>query len=496
MIIRDRNMIKDRKMIRKKNVIKKRKAIKKMTPQRTATTSWDQMTIIQRSLMMEELIQVEAKEYKEVKEKCREKRRYKSKGRFKDKTTAEREHMFAGTFRFAQEMEGSTTNGIYRGPATFSSTAGAAAATSTSDANLEEEQVCEGYETDEMKSIHDEDSDNEVTRYPCFNPEDESSVVITKSMEFESLEQFKNVVRDLNISIGGMWVVRASDVLGPYYAQKTRKMTNKLATREWIAPKLVPLVRIQPDVTGQVAYDYMIHRLNKDAAKWLNDIPADRWSRSAFDTVCKNQAVTSNMCEKFNGAILKYKGKPIITMFEGTNDKIYSNYINPAAGERFWETTGFDPIQTPIVKRKPGKPKTKRKKSPEEDSNPHKMKRKLGPPRCSRCKQSYKGKRRRDGFDVTKDQTDVTEDRIDVTRDEFDVPKDELDVTRDEFDVPNDEFDVTRDEFDVTMDELDETRDELKVTMDEFDLTRDEFDVTRDEFDVPFFSGTQMMQFA
>ncbi|XP_031375420.1 uncharacterized protein LOC116189820 [Punica granatum] len=408
-------------------------------------------------------------------------------------------------------------------------------------------------------------------------------------------------------------------------------MTNKLATREWIAPKLVPLVRIQPDVTGQVAYDYMIHRykvkmndamvsralklaheicegqeneqyaklrdyanellkrnsrstirlqctpythefyrmyicleackmgfltgcrplinldgrffkgyysrqllsavsqdgnnsfyviaydivnvenkenwiwflenlandlgdlvekgftfisdrqkltnlgldsalqLNKDAAKWLNDIPADRWSRSAFDTVCKNQAVTSNMCEKFNGAILKYKGKPIITMFEGVRmyitrkmvktqaliaksqgplckqvqmklDKLHKKAIywtphwsedpNRAkfevtcpphskcavdlkemtcscrswelsgipcehaiacighnAGERFWETTGFDPIQTPIVKRKPGKPKTKRKKSPEEDSNPHKMKRKLGPPRCSRCKQ-------------------------------------------------------------------------------------------------------------
>ncbi|PKI45776.1 hypothetical protein CRG98_033783 [Punica granatum] len=234
-------------------------------------------------------------------------------------------------------MEGSITDEIYRGPATFSS---AAAGASTSDANLEEEQ--------KMKAV----------------------VVITKLMEFESLEQFKNVVRDLNISIG---------------------------REEWIAPKLVPLVKNQLDVTGQVAYDYMIHRLNKDAAKWLNDIPVDKWSRSAFDTVCKNQAVTSNMCEQFNGAILKYRGKPIITMLEGirmyitskreTNDKIYSNYINPAAGEGFWEKTGFDPTQPPIVKRKPGKPKTKRKKAPEEDSNPHKMKRKLGPPRCSKCKQ-------------------------------------------------------------------------------------------------------------
>ncbi|OWM83058.1 hypothetical protein CDL15_Pgr011740 [Punica granatum] len=45
--------------------------------------------------------------------------------------------MFAGTFSFAQEMEGSITDEIYRGPATFSS---AAAGASTSDANLEEEQ--------------------------------------------------------------------------------------------------------------------------------------------------------------------------------------------------------------------------------------------------------------------------------------------------------------------------------------------------------------------
>ncbi|OWM72705.1 hypothetical protein CDL15_Pgr009162 [Punica granatum] len=96
---------------------------------------------------------------------------------------------------------------------------------------------------------------------------------------------------------------------------------------------------------------------------------------------------------------------------------------------------------------------------------------------------------RRDGFDVTKDQTDVTDDRIDVTREKFDVPRDEFDVTRDE-------FDVTKDEFDVTRDEIDETMDELNVTRDEFDVTSDEFNMTRDEFDVTFFSGTQMMQLA
>ncbi|OWM88490.1 hypothetical protein CDL15_Pgr023991 [Punica granatum] len=110
--------------------------------------------------------------------------------------------------------------------------------------------------------------------------------------------------------------------------------------------------------------------------------------------------------------------------------------------------------------------------------------------------QIYNSKGRRDGFDVTKDQTDVTEDRIDVTRDEFDVLRDELDVTKDEFNVPRDEFDVTRDEFDVTKDEFDVTRDKIDETRDELDVTRDEFNMIRDESDVTFFSGTQMMQLA
>ncbi|PKI71825.1 hypothetical protein CRG98_007764 [Punica granatum] len=326
-------MIGDIKMIRKKNVIKKRKVVRK-----------------------------------------RKKRGYKSKGMFKDKTTAKGEHMFAGTFSFAQEMEGSTTDGIYSGPATFlfaaaSATAGAGAGASTSDTNLEEEQVCEGYETDEMKSIHDKDSDDEGLDSAL------ELVCHGATHRYCCRHIFANFIKKFSNT--------------PKYERAFWACAKATTQRHFAEAMMV------------------FDRLNKDAAKWLNDIPIDRWSRSAFDTVCKNQAVASNMCEQFNGAILKYRGKPIIAMLEGkaiywtphwsgdpnrakfeeTNDKIYSNYINLAAGEGFWETTGFDPIQPPIVKRKPGKPKTKRKKAPEKDSNPHKMKRKLGPPRCSRCKQ-------------------------------------------------------------------------------------------------------------
>ncbi|PKI70626.1 hypothetical protein CRG98_008859 [Punica granatum] len=108
----------------------------------------------------------------------------------------------------------------------------------------------------------------------------------------------------------------------------------------------------------------VFERLNKDVVQWLKDIPVDRWSRSAFDTVYKNQAVTSNMCEQFNGTILEYM-----------------------VCETFWERTGFDLVQSPIIKRKLGKPRTKRKKASEKDTNPYKMKIKLGHHRCSRCKQ-------------------------------------------------------------------------------------------------------------
>ncbi|PKI31557.1 hypothetical protein CRG98_048041 [Punica granatum] len=219
-------------------------------------------------------------------------------------------------------MEGSTADRIYRGPAISSFAAGGAATgASTSDTNLEEERVCEGYETDKMKLIHDEDSDNESIRYPCFNPEDESSVVITKLMEFESLEQFKNVVKELNIFIGSEvdfvkndnervrvlcierdvggkgkrcpWVILCSEnkasklfQVKTLYSKHTcaRRMTNKLAIREWIAPKLILLVRIQPDITGQVAYDYMIHEYRVK----MNDAMVSRALKLAHE-ICEGQ---------------------------------------------------------------------------------------------------------------------------------------------------------------------------------------------------------------
>lgn len=242
----------------------------------------------------------------------------------------------------------------------------------------------------------------------------------------------------------------------------------------------------------------VVRRLSPDATEWLTRKPPHKWSRSAFATDSKNPALTSNFCEQFNAMILKYRGKPIITMVEGirayitskmvrsqkllakynghlcpkvqsklevmrersrfwlpqwcgdpeaakyevscpphskcvvnlqdrtcscrewdlsgipcihaiacmgngnykpeefvhplltkpVNQSIYSHYINPCPGEAFWQRTLLNPVLPPKYKRPPGRPKKQRRKAPEEildKKNPHKLKRKLGPPKCSRC---------------------------------------------------------------------------------------------------------------
>ncbi|XP_031387248.1 uncharacterized protein LOC116200551 [Punica granatum] len=45
----------------------------------------------------------------------------------------------------------------------------------------------------------------------------------------------------------------------PVFNEAVEKLQNKLATREWVASKLVPRVRLQPSMTGDEAYDYLMH---------------------------------------------------------------------------------------------------------------------------------------------------------------------------------------------------------------------------------------------
>ncbi|XP_031390677.1 uncharacterized protein LOC116203150 [Punica granatum] len=59
-----------------------------------------------------------------------------------------------------------------------------------------------------------------------------------------------------------------------------------------------------------------VKELNVAAWNYLSNLPITSWTRAAFPTESKNQSLLNNMCEQFNGSIVKFRGKPILTMLE------------------------------------------------------------------------------------------------------------------------------------------------------------------------------------
>ncbi|XP_021721467.1 uncharacterized protein LOC110689025 [Chenopodium quinoa] len=59
-----------------------------------------------------------------------------------------------------------------------------------------------------------------------------------------------------------------------------------------------------------------IRFLSEDAYEYLDNIPAQHWSRHAFSTNCKSNMLLNNMCETFNACIREAKDKPILTQME------------------------------------------------------------------------------------------------------------------------------------------------------------------------------------
>ncbi|XP_021807307.1 uncharacterized protein LOC110751181 [Prunus avium] len=54
-----------------------------------------------------------------------------------------------------------------------------------------------------------------------------------------------------------------------------------------------------------------------DAAyRWLQERPANHWSRSHFSTHSKCDMLLNNLCESFNSAIIEARDKPILTLLE------------------------------------------------------------------------------------------------------------------------------------------------------------------------------------
>jgi len=62
--------------------------------------------------------------------------------------------------------------------------------------------------------------------------------------------------------------------------------------------------------------------LSEEVAKDLVKFPPQKWCRTYFDTVCKNQMVDNNFTESFNSWILVPRGKPILKMLEEIRVKI------------------------------------------------------------------------------------------------------------------------------------------------------------------------------
>ncbi|PKI50818.1 hypothetical protein CRG98_028813 [Punica granatum] len=126
----------------------------------------------------------------------------------------------------------------------------------------------------------------------------------------------------------------------------------------------------------------------------------DTWSMAAFSPFTKNPCLLNNMCEQFNAAIVKFRGKPILSMLEEIrlylmrkmNDSRsmiakYKGPITPAAqmrGEDLWDKSGHEVILPPKYSRGGGRPKKKRTKSNDVPTNPFKAKR-GGEQKCGKC---------------------------------------------------------------------------------------------------------------
>ncbi|GJX54955.1 mutator type transposase [Tanacetum coccineum] len=59
-----------------------------------------------------------------------------------------------------------------------------------------------------------------------------------------------------------------------------------------------------------------LNTMNPKAHEWLNKIPAEHWARSYFSGRAKYDLLLNNICEVFNGKIIRGRDKPVITLLE------------------------------------------------------------------------------------------------------------------------------------------------------------------------------------
>nr|POE82128.1 hypothetical protein CFP56_60370 [Quercus suber] len=166
-----------------------------------------------------------------------------------------------------------------------------------------------------------------------------------------------------------------------------------------------------------------IKDVDEGANFWLKGHSTTIWARHMFRSDGLTDTVLNNMCKSFNSRIIKFKGKPIISMLKdirlylmnrsqqnrlsilkveselcpkvykrlhreklgssrwlacwasdtrvSTYKACYEPVIDPINGQNIWTPIGLPPMQPPIKRRSPGRPKKKRAREPNEPSKGH-----------------------------------------------------------------------------------------------------------------------------
>ncbi|KAK9286824.1 hypothetical protein L1049_015229 [Liquidambar formosana] len=122
--------------------------------------------------------------------------------------------------------------------------------------------------------------------------------------------------------------------------------------------------------------------------------------KGAYAFLMESDYLLNNMCETFNGYILKARDKPIITLVEMVRQTLMTMMTEKREGmigyrrpicpkiqgkvEKL-KSQRNPPVQPPSQRRPPGRPKNLRKREVDEPQNPFKLRRKNKKIKCSRC---------------------------------------------------------------------------------------------------------------
>ncbi|XP_074293490.1 uncharacterized protein LOC141620547 [Silene latifolia] len=77
--------------------------------------------------------------------------------------------------------------------------------------------------------------------------------------------------------------------------------------------------------------------LSERVWKYLDDIGAYHWSRHAFNTSCKPNMLTNNMCESFNAVLKEVRDKPILTMMEWIRRYVMKRHYEKREGVKVFD---------------------------------------------------------------------------------------------------------------------------------------------------------------